>query len=548
MTTYRFNPFTQKLEFVTPPPAYVATGDPAVAPPQNLGWTAEVVNYATLPTAASGNQGQVYLVSSSSGIWPFTKKAGLYQSSGSSWSYLGANTLSSLADVSVTSPADGQMLTYSAANSGWQTMTPAAGGTGDMTKAVYDPSNTGKAAHAILADGVPWAGITGVPAMAVGDMTKATYDANNDGIVDHAALADAAPWAGISSKPSTFTPAVHSHAESDITGLTTDLAAKVATSTTVNGHALSGNVTVSASDLTTGTLPHAQLPTLLAADIPAPTSQTGTGTKYVMDTSPTLVTPNIGAATGTSIAVTGAYDTGYVSTTANTTTQVINTPPTQTLGVSSLAIITRGAGGVGSSSQATLNCIRTTSGTSASTFTLQTRNGDGSTSEKLRVGEGASGGNLIIGSTTDNAVDKLQVAGTVNCTGIKLAGGTIIQPILKQAAVAFSDHGASGTTAQVLDCSVASHHRVQVTGAFTFSVTNLPASGSLGEILVELAPNGTPYTITWPTINWVTAGTGVITTTFASAGYTLQSTSGAVDFILLWSRDGGTTIYGRVMR
>ncbi len=34
----------------------------------------------------------------------------------------------------------------------------------------------------------------------------------------------------------------------------------VPTSTTVNGHALSGNVTVSASDLTTGTLPAAQLP------------------------------------------------------------------------------------------------------------------------------------------------------------------------------------------------------------------------------------------------------------------------------------------------
>lgn len=37
---------------------------------------------------------------------------------------------------------------------------------------------------------------------------------------------------------------------------------------TINGHALSSDVTVSASDLTTGTLPHAQLPTLLSADIP----------------------------------------------------------------------------------------------------------------------------------------------------------------------------------------------------------------------------------------------------------------------------------------
>ncbi len=44
--------------------------------------------------------------------------------------------------------------------------------------------------------------------------------------------------------------------------------AGVANTTTVNGHALSGNVTVSASDVTTGTLPHAQLPGLLSGDIP----------------------------------------------------------------------------------------------------------------------------------------------------------------------------------------------------------------------------------------------------------------------------------------
>src|SRR5208283_1385943 len=42
----------------------------------------------------------------------------------------------------------------------------------------------------------------------------------------------------------------------------------VTSSTTVNGHALSANVTVAASDITTGTLPHAQLPALVSGDIP----------------------------------------------------------------------------------------------------------------------------------------------------------------------------------------------------------------------------------------------------------------------------------------
>lgn len=56
--------------------------------------------------------------------------------------------------------------------------------------------------------------------------------------------------------------------ESQINGLTSDLANRALVSTTVNGHPLSQNVVVSASDLTTGTLPHAQLPALVSGDIP----------------------------------------------------------------------------------------------------------------------------------------------------------------------------------------------------------------------------------------------------------------------------------------
>ena len=65
--------------------------------------------------------------------------------------------------------------------------------------------------------------------------------------------------------------------EADVTNLTTDLAARVLTTQTVNGHPLSAPVIVSASDLTTGTLPHAQLPSLLSGDIPNNAANT-TGT------------------------------------------------------------------------------------------------------------------------------------------------------------------------------------------------------------------------------------------------------------------------------
>ena len=115
-------------------------------------------------------------------------------------------------------------------------------------------------------------------------------------------------------------------AESQVTNLTTDLAAKaplasptftgaptvpgyVPTTTTVNGHALSSNVTVSASDLSTGTLPHAQLPTLLSGDIPNNAANTS-GTAANLSGTPAL--PNGTTAT----TQTGGDNTAKIATDA----------------------------------------------------------------------------------------------------------------------------------------------------------------------------------------------------------------------------------------
>ena len=52
-------------------------------------------------------------------------------------------------------------------------------------------------------------------------------------------------------------------------------------------------------------------------------SQTGTGTKFVVDTSPTLVTPNIGVATGTSLTLSGnLVVNGTTTTIASSTLEV----------------------------------------------------------------------------------------------------------------------------------------------------------------------------------------------------------------------------------
>ena len=82
------------------------------------------------------------------------------------------------------------------------------------------------------------------------------------------------------------------------------------------------------------------------------------------------------------------------------------------------------------------------------------------------------------------------------------------------------------------------------TGSQTLTIANWPPSGNLGELLIEGVNLGAA-TITWPTINWITS-TGATTTTFANNGVTLQ-TSGT-DWVYLWTRDAGTTIYGKVVR
>jgi hypothetical protein len=97
--------------------------------------------------------------------------------------------------------------------------------------------------------------------------------------------------------------------------------AGVPNSTTVNGHALSGNVTVSASDLSTGTLPHAQLPSLVNGDIPN----------------------NAGNTTGMSANVTGMVALGNGGTGATTAAagaaNIVNGNPIAPSSVSSSGIV-----------------------------------------------------------------------------------------------------------------------------------------------------------------------------------------------------------------
>lgn len=102
----------------------------------------------------------------------------------------------------------------------------------------------------------------------------------------------------------------------------------------------------------------------------------------------------------------------------------------------------------------------------------------------------------------------------------------------------------SGTT-NSLSLSNGSYQRwAPATGAQALQITGWPPAGLVGELMIEGVNLGAA-TITWPSINWVYSD-GAISTTFPSTEVSLQASG--IDFICLWTRDGGTTVYGKVLR
>ena len=118
---------------------------------------------------------------------------------------------------------------------------------------------------------------------------------------------------------------------------------------------------------------------------------------------------------------------------------------------------------------------------------------------------------------------------------------TVTRKVIKNSAYAYHD----STTTNDLDYENGSVQRwAPSTGSQTLTVSNWPASGTLGELLIEGVDLGAA-TIDWSGILWVKKD-GTTTTTLADTGVKLQVSG--VDFVLLWTRDAGTTIYGKVVR
>ena len=90
------------------------------------------------------------------------------------------------------------------------------------------------------------------------------------------------------------------------------------------------------------------------------------------------------------------------------------------------------------------------------------------------------------------------------------------------------------TGSVTLDRSNGEVQRVQLTGNVTLSVTNWPAAGQMGRLVLEMQNTGAYNITAWPSGTIWPGGVAP----------TITSGSGKKDIIILMSFDGGTTIYG----
>lgn len=134
------------------------------------------------------------------------------------------------------------------------------------------------------------------------------------------------------------------------------------------------NLYVAKAQLSDSTTTNANLtgPITSVGNATSVASQTGTGSTFVMNTSPTLVTPNIGAATGTSLSVTGqlasTVATGTAPLVVSSTTVVGNLNVSQLLGATWTAPGAIGSVTPSSGAFTTLSASSTVSGAGFSTY------------------------------------------------------------------------------------------------------------------------------------------------------------------------------------
>lgn len=198
------------------------------------------------------------------------------------------------------------------------------------------------------------------------------------------------------------------------------------------------------------------------------------------------------------------------------------------------------------------------SGLTFATGTLTaTGGGTGTVTDVSVVSANGMGGSVANSTTTPAITLTTSLTGLIKGNGTAFSAATagtdystptgvesLTQKNMKNFGLTYYD----STTTNALNVSNGPHQRwAPNTGAQTLSLSGWAASGQHSELLIEGVNLGAA-TITWPTITWMKKD-GTFTTTIATyltdASRTLQASG--IDFIFLYTRDGSTTIYGKLL-
>lgn len=169
----------------------------------------------------------------------------------------------------------------------------------------------------------------------------------------------------------------------------------------------------------------------------------------------------------------------------------------------------------------------------------------------------------LFSSTTGKVIKRASTTGLLKATSGVLSAaaagtdyvaptgsdGQLTRQMLIDCGYTAFDKGNSGTSTQTYDYTQGSLQTSTATGNHTITFSNWPPTGNLG-VLQVLLTNGGAFTITWPTINWIkpdgTTTTSISTYLAALTGRTALQSSG-VDQFVFWTRDAGTTVYGKLI-
>lgn len=106
----------------------------------------------------------------------------------------------------------------------------------------------------------------------------------------------------------------------------------------------------------------------------------------------------------------------------------------------------------------------------------------------------------------------------------------LIRPELKDCSHEGTDHGTiSNGGTLTLDYSTGKYHTATQGGTMTVALSNLPASGSYGELWLKVTHPATP-TVTWPA-------------SVVHEGGSATATTSGTDLYRIKTTDAGTTVY-----